>query len=71
MTGSQSSSRATVRFAQTYKGVYLLAILVNFALMARDQVAQWPLNQYLINAAVFFANVISWWFLRKGPFPVM
>lgn len=66
MIGSQPSPRAIVRFAQTYKGIYLLAILVNFTLMARDQVAQWPLNQYLINGAVFLINLLSWWLFRRG-----
>ena len=65
MIGSQPSPRAIVRFAQTYKGIYLLAILVNFTLMARDQVAQWPLNQYLINGAVFWINLLAF---PKGEF---
>jgi hypothetical protein len=67
MIGSQTP-RLVVRFAQTYKCIYLLAILANFAIMAHDVSADWPSGQYLISATVFFANVISWWFFRKGTF---
>lgn len=49
-----------------YKWAYLVAVLVNLALMPRDPVANWKLDQYAINIVIFLLNLGSWWFFCNG-----
>ncbi|MBF6570956.1 MAG: hypothetical protein IVW54_18990 [Candidatus Binataceae bacterium] len=52
-----------------YKGVYLLAVLLNLTLMPRDPAADWKLDQYAVNTAVFLLNLGAWWLFRSGSQP--